>query len=104
MIVAGVVETERRKSDSDICRNQTFPQIRGQVTYVACMPIFYQIPQYGLIGISEVFASVAGKFLKLYFNLTNVSERSGLVLQYFYLYNDENFRTIVRPVGDGCNR
>lgn len=59
MIVAGVVETERRKSDSDICRNQTFPQIRGQVTYVACMPIFYQIPQYGLIGISEVFASVA---------------------------------------------
>ena len=55
MVVAGGVEIARVKNDN--CTNQT---IAG-VNYTACMSIYYQIPQYGLIGISEVFASVAGK-------------------------------------------
>lgn len=55
MLVAGGVEMVRR-TDDDNCVNQTI----AHVNYTACMPIFYQIPQYGLIGISEVFASVAG--------------------------------------------
>ena len=54
MVVAGGVEIARLHSD---CVNQT---IAG-ANYTACMSIYYQIPQYGLIGISEVFASVAGK-------------------------------------------
>jgi len=53
MVVAGGVEIARVKNDN--CTNQT---IAG-VNYTACMSIYYQIPQYGLIGISEVFASVA---------------------------------------------
>ena len=54
MVVAGGVEIARLQSD---CVNQTI----AEANYTACMSIYYQIPQYGLIGISEVFASVAGK-------------------------------------------
>ena len=67
MIAAGIVEIERRNSQS--CTNQTI----SDKTYNACLSIFYQIPQYGLIGISEVFASVAGRsFLVfvVYYSLT----------------------------------
>ncbi|KAL9981184.1 hypothetical protein ACROYT_G009854 [Oculina patagonica] len=53
MLVAGGVEIAR-KADTDNCVNQTV----GHLNYTACMYIYYQIPQYGLIGISEVFASV----------------------------------------------
>lgn len=52
MIVAGIVEIKRKESN---CFDQTI----SDKTYSACLPIYYQIPQYGLIGISEVFASVA---------------------------------------------
>ena len=55
MIVAGVVEIERVESQD--CVNHTI----SNQNYSACLSIYYQIPQYGLIGISEVFASVAGK-------------------------------------------
>lgn len=55
MVVAGGIETARR-IDTD-CVNQTI----DDVNYTACMPIYWQIPQYGLIGISEVFTGVGGK-------------------------------------------
>ena len=66
--MAGVVEIERKGSH---CTNQTISKKR----YDACMSIYYQIPQYGLIGISEVFASVAGKsclvfVVVVYYSLT----------------------------------
>lgn len=57
MIVAGGVETARLKVDSRHCKNQTI----DDRNYTACLKIYYQIPQYALIGISEVFASVGGK-------------------------------------------
>lgn len=55
MVVAGGIETARR-ADSQ-CVNQSI----GGENYIACMPIYWQIPQYGLIGISEVFTGVGGK-------------------------------------------
>lgn len=55
MVVAGGIETARR-IDKD-CVTQTI----GSRNYTACMFIYNQIPQYGLIGISEVFTGVGGK-------------------------------------------
>ena len=55
MVVAGGIETARLKDTN--CVNQTI----GHTNYTACMFIYDQIPQYGLIGISEVFTGVGGK-------------------------------------------
>lgn len=55
MVVAGGIEFAR-KADTNGCLNQKV----GHANYTACMPIYYQIPQYGLIGISEVFTGVGG--------------------------------------------
>ncbi|KAK3703597.1 hypothetical protein QZH41_019140 [Actinostola sp. cb2023] len=54
MCAAGVVENERKK----VSGPPIFQCINGQNYSAADMNIFYQVPQYGLIGISEVFASV----------------------------------------------
>lgn len=56
MAVAGGIETARRTDKN--CVNQKI----GDVNYTACMSIYFQIPQYGLIGVSEVFAGVGGKW------------------------------------------
>lgn len=56
MVVAGGIETVR-KTDPN-CVNQTI----GHANYAAAsMPIYWQIPQYGLIGVSEVFTGVGGR-------------------------------------------
>ncbi|XP_059147178.1 solute carrier family 15 member 4-like isoform X2 [Physella acuta] len=64
MIVAGVVEHFRLQSfwsgGDGPCGNSSIRQVIGNTTYFAAeMSVFWQIPQYALIGISEVFASVA---------------------------------------------
>jgi len=56
MVVAGGIETVRR-SNTTQCVNQTIDNVQ----YTACMHIYFQIPQYGLIGVSEVFTGVGGK-------------------------------------------
>ncbi|XP_060084812.1 solute carrier family 15 member 4-like [Ylistrum balloti] len=68
VVLAGVVENQRLKQiyvcDHDgqqFCRNFTITQIIGNSSYDAAdMSVFWQVPQYALIGVSEVFACVAG--------------------------------------------
>ncbi|GFR76966.1 solute carrier family 15 member 4 [Elysia marginata] len=88
MVVAGVVEHYRLKSFwpfPDLpCTNASIPQyIAGTKYDAADMSVFWQIPQYALIGMSEVFTSVAC----LQFAVS-VSPRSmkGLITGIFYCF------------------
>ncbi|GAB1608135.1 solute carrier family 15 member 4-like [Argonauta hians] len=69
MVAAGVVEYFRLQTiyndPEDQCKCNIIVQAIGTLGahdkfYAADMSIFYQVPQYAFLGISEVFASVAG--------------------------------------------
>lgn len=58
MLVAGLVERKRREvwEAGDVCRQTVF----GEVHDASCFSVFWQAPEFLLIGVSEVLANITG--------------------------------------------
>ena len=56
MISAGIVELNRKNSNATVTNKISDITVEGND-----IPIFWQIPQFGLIGISEIFVLMTGK-------------------------------------------
>ncbi|XP_076434587.1 solute carrier family 15 member 4-like [Babylonia areolata] len=89
MVVAGVVEHFRLEVfwnyNASSCVSHAIPQtIDDTIYHAADMSVLWQIPQYMLIGLSEVFTSVAG----LQFAVS-IAPRSmkGIIMGLFYLFS-----------------
>ena len=64
MVCAGVIELYRTEQ---CCMEQQRSSDPNKTLVISNITIFYQVPQYTLVGLSEVFTVVTGKYVNLQF-------------------------------------
>ncbi len=84
VIVAGLLETVRIESIQDDPVHNTIKQVIGNTTYIAStMHILWQIPQYVLIGLGEVFCSVCCVY---YAYSASPKSMQSILMGFFYFF------------------